>query len=133
MTASSPGQWSVPPQPPLSEPLSKRKAALFAFFLGVFGVHNFYLGQRKRGFGHIVLLGVALAGLLAAMLYMLFIVFWYSDLYLGNTMDRRAEVLLNVLVVLPLVLIGANLAWAIIEGIAILAGRSSQSEPGPSL
>lgn len=106
---------------------------MFAFFLGVFGVHNFYLGQRKRGFGHIVLLGLALAGLLAAMLYMLFIVFWYSDLYLGNTMDRRAEVLLNVLVVLPLVLIGANLVWAVIEGIAILAGRSSQSEPGPSL
>ena len=38
----------------------------------------------------------------------------------------------GVLVVLPLVLIGANLAWAIIEGIAILAGRSSQSKPGPS-
>ena len=33
---------------------------------------------------------------------------------------------------LDLVLIGANLAWAIIEGIAILAGRSSQSKPGPS-
>ena len=36
-------------------PKSKVTAALLAFFLGGIGAHNFYLGQKGRAVGHIVL------------------------------------------------------------------------------
>ncbi|MGC4152272.1 MAG: TM2 domain-containing protein [Propionicimonas sp.] len=121
MTAP-PGQWGVPPTPPPAEPRSRKKAALYAFFLGALGVHNFYLGQRKRGIGHIVLLGLAVLGFVAVGFYTLFIVFWYSDLYLGHTMDDTAQALSVVLMVLPFALIAINVIWAIVEGIVILAG-----------
>lgn len=32
---------------------SSKTAGLLAFFLGSFGVHNFYLGEKKKGFAHI--------------------------------------------------------------------------------
>lgn len=41
------------------EPKSKMTAALLAFFLGDIGIHNFYLGQKGRGIGHIVLTVIA--------------------------------------------------------------------------
>lgn len=126
MTAP-PGPWGPPPPPPPppnlppSQPLSKKRAALLAFFLGAFGAHNFYLNQRKRGFGHLALLGLALLGFLAMGLYTLFIVFWYSDLYLGHDMDAGAEALTTFLLVLPFALIVADVVWAVIEGFVILA------------
>lgn len=137
MTAP-PGQWGVPPPPPPTEPLSRKKAALFAFFLGALGVHNFYLGQRKRGIGHIVLLGLAVLGFLGLGLYTLFVIFWYSDLYLGHTMDGAAQALISFLLVLPFALIAVNVIWAIIEGIVILSspepfgGRPGPGRSGPS-
>jgi hypothetical membrane protein len=36
-------------------PKSKTTAALLAFFLGHFGAHNFYRGQKGRAFGHLAL------------------------------------------------------------------------------
>ncbi|MGC3955093.1 MAG: NINE protein [Propionicimonas sp.] len=123
MTAP-PGSWGPPPPPPNlppGQPLSKKRAVLLAFFLGAFGAHNFYLNQRKRGFGHLLLLGLALLGFLAMGIYTLFIVFWYSDLYLGHELDDAAQALTTFLLVLPFALIVADLVWAIIEGFVILA------------
>ena len=45
-------------------PKSKTTAALLAFFLGGLGIHNFYRGQKGRGFGHLGL-GRRVCGLLA--------------------------------------------------------------------
>lgn len=51
-------------------PKSKTTAALLAFFLGDFGAHNFYRGQKGRAFGHLglLLLGVVLFGIAGAAL-----------------------------------------------------------------
>ena len=136
MTAGPPGQWSAPAPPPQSAPLSRKKAALYAFFLGAFGVHNFYLGQRKRGAGHLVLLGLAALSLLALMLYTVFIIFWYSDLYLGHDMTDADQALISAMMVLPFALLAIDVVWAIIEGIVILtrptADPAGRSGPSPS-
>lgn len=120
MTAP-PGPWGPPPLQPPRQPLSKKRAVVLAFLLGVFGAHNFYLGQRKRGFGHLALLGLAALAFLAMGFYTLFVVFWYADLYLGHDMDAAAEALTTILLALPFVLLAANLVWAIVEGFGILA------------
>ncbi|SPT53543.1 TM2 domain [Actinomyces bovis] len=49
------GPYAASPYAPGMQPKSKTTAALLAFFLGGFGVHNFYRGQTSRGIGHIVL------------------------------------------------------------------------------
>ena len=43
-------------------PKSKTTAALLAFFLGGLGVHNFYRGQKGRGFGHLALFLIFVIG-----------------------------------------------------------------------
>ena len=34
---------------------SSKTAGILALFFGSFGVHNFYLGEKKKGFGHIAI------------------------------------------------------------------------------
>lgn len=120
------GQPPYPPPPPCpplppKPPPSKSTAALLAFLLGWTGAHNFYLGQRWRGIGHVVLLGLAGVVWAVIALYTLYIIFWYSDLYLGHTMGPGSELLITVLVILGYGLVIANVVWAVIEGIVILA------------
>lgn len=123
MTAPA-GGWGTPQPPPTpSQPVSKRTAALLAFLLGWAGAHNFYLGQRTRGFLHLVLLGLGILGLLGLGVYTLFIIFWYSDLYLGHDMDGSQELILTVAMALSFGLLIADVLWAVIEGILILARR----------
>lgn len=43
---------------PMQAPKSKLTAALLAFFLGMFGVHNFYLGNTSRGIIQLAMFGV---------------------------------------------------------------------------
>ena len=55
--ASQPTQHSiqsVPTQTAL-QPKSKAVAALLAFFLGTFGIHNFYLGYTGRGLAQLLI------------------------------------------------------------------------------
>ena len=49
---------AMPGQPMMVQGAQKSKvvAALLAFFLGAFGVHNFYLGHSSRGIAQLVLL-----------------------------------------------------------------------------
>ena len=62
MTMPQFGQQYTSPeylQEPLPAPRSYIAAALLAFFLGEFGVHNFYLGYRQRA---IIQLVIAIVG-----------------------------------------------------------------------
>ncbi len=52
-----PGMW------PDDRRKSRSVAGLFAFFLGIFGAHDFYLGRRRQGWIH---LGLVLAGIVVA-------------------------------------------------------------------
>ncbi|MEZ5085205.1 MAG: TM2 domain-containing protein [Tessaracoccus sp.] len=127
MTGPQAPPWP-PPYPPRPEqlppkkPRSKTTAALLAFLLGWTGAHNFYLGQRKRGIGHAVLLGATLFVWTVTGLYTLYVVIWYSDLYLGHDHDMGpgTEILLTSLLVLSYGLVIADVVWAIVEGIIIL-------------
>ncbi len=61
------GVYFAPPQnfaPPGTEQRSKLVAALLAFFLGTFGIHNFYLGYTNRAVTQL-LLTVLSCGMLA--------------------------------------------------------------------
>ena len=72
------GPMGSPQQGVYGEPKSWIAAALLAFFLGGFGVHNFYLGYTKRGIGQIVLcvLAVLTAWFLVGYLFMGVLCIW---------------------------------------------------------
>ena len=57
--ASSQGAYQVPYQQPLVHAKDHVAAGLLAIFLGVFGVHKFYLGYHTTGF---IMLGVTILG-----------------------------------------------------------------------
>ncbi|WP_417162460.1 NINE protein [Slackia isoflavoniconvertens] len=57
--ASSQGAYQVPCQQPLVHTKDHVAAGLLAIFLGVFGVHKFYLGYHTTGF---IMLGVTILG-----------------------------------------------------------------------
>lgn len=57
--ASSQGTYQVPYQQPLVHTKDHVAAGLLAIFLGVFGVHKFYLGYHTTGF---IMLGVTILG-----------------------------------------------------------------------
>lgn len=57
--ASSQGVYQVPYQQPLVHTKDHVAAGLLAIFLGVFGVHKFYLGYHTTGF---IILGVTILG-----------------------------------------------------------------------
>ena len=57
--ASSQGAYQVPYQQPLVHTKAHVAAGLLAIFLGVFGVHKFYLGYHTTGF---IMLGVTILG-----------------------------------------------------------------------
>lgn len=61
--ASSQGAYQVPYQQPLVHTKDHVAAGLLAIFLGVFGVHKFYLGYHTTGF---IMLGVTILGSLLA-------------------------------------------------------------------
>ncbi|WP_067780736.1 TM2 domain-containing protein [Actinomyces vulturis] len=54
---------------PATAPKSKTAAALFAFFLGAIGVHDFYLGKKTLGIIHVVLAVIAFALVIAGFVY----------------------------------------------------------------
>ena len=45
----------IPAPAPITGSKSKGVATLLAFFFGFFGIHRFYLGQRKKGMTHLIL------------------------------------------------------------------------------
>lgn len=53
---------------------SRIAAALFAFFLGWFGVHKFYLGQVGMGFIYLIFCWTFIPGIIAFIEFILFLV-----------------------------------------------------------
>lgn len=85
---------------------SKAVAALLAFFLGGFGVHNFYLGQMGRGFGHLAIAVAGMAGLVST--------------GVAISSNPSADDFLFVLILVFYLLPMANGIWAFVEFIIIL-------------
>lgn len=101
-------------------PKSKTTAALLAFFLGGFGVHNFYMGQKGRGLGHIAL---AVIGLL---LMIIAVVAGVSsiDTTTGQISDEAAAGT-GIGVILGYIVLIANSIWALVEFIMILVSKDN--------
>ena len=97
-------------------PKSKTTAALLAFFLGGLGIHNFYRGQKGRGFGHLVLSLIFVIG------YIIAIVTAVNTASTGQMTDSAAAGLgLGGLIA---GLAGtANGIWTLVEFIMILVNK----------
>lgn len=91
---------------------SKIAAALLAFFLGGFGVHRFYMGQKKQGFMQLggTLIGIALIviGLLSAV-------------------DTESVSIPVLAIVGYLLVLGVSI-WAFVDFIRILTGGLEPEE-----
>jgi hypothetical protein len=84
-------------------PKSKVLAVLLAFFVGAFGVHNFYLGRTGRGMTQLTLWGGSVMGALVF----------------------EATIILAPLAVICLMVTSAVGIWAFIEFILLIIGTGS--------
>lgn len=99
---------------------SKIVAALLAFFLGSFGIHSFYMGNKKKGF---IQLGISLVG----------IILLVAGAAKTVTTLGAFGVPLASASVSPLLIVGAVLLigvgiWAFVDFIRILTGGLAPEE-----
>ncbi|WP_194949403.1 TM2 domain-containing protein [Actinomyces trachealis] len=95
-------------------PKSKTTAALLAFFLGGFGAHNFYRGQKGRGIGHIVLAAVGFIIMIIA------IVGAASQIDAAGDISDSAAASVGLGVMVGYFFLIVNGIWAFVEFIMIL-------------
>ena len=96
-------------------------AGLLGIFLGGIGVHNFYLGFKKRGAAQLLL---SLFGLIFVILY---------GVCLGNSIvyDDVGVVLLGVMFLLVgIALMSASSIWSFVEAIMLLCGAKKKDGKG---
>ena len=91
---------------PMAGGKSKVKAVLLALFLGSFGVHSFYMGQKKKGF---IQLGITVLG----------IVLFAAGI--GSYVSGAGVALPTTALIGYLLLIGVGI-WAFVDFIRILTG-----------
>lgn len=103
---------------------SKIAAGLLGIFLGVFGVHNFYLGYIKKA----VIQLVSVIG--SYIIYFLFIFSTlFSDPYLS---DESVGALALGTFFIIMIIVGIRI-WSFIEGILILCGKIDRDGKGRRL
>jgi TM2 domain-containing membrane protein YozV len=62
------------PAPYIQEGKSRTVAALFAFFLGGFGAHKFYLGKAGQGIVYLLFFWTLIPGIIAFVEFILYLV-----------------------------------------------------------
>ncbi|MDO4612130.1 MAG: TM2 domain-containing protein [Candidatus Saccharibacteria bacterium] len=88
-------------------PVSATTAGLLGIFLGIFGVHNFYLGEKKKGITHLALFGGGLLmGLIAP-----------TTVSLGG--GNSFGMIMSYFILYGMAI--GNWVWGLVEGIKILA------------
>lgn len=103
---------------------SKIAAGLLGIFLGVYGVHNFYLGYYKKA---VVQLGLVLFS------YVMYVVEFVSMAFSNAIMsDAGAVTFLLSSVVFALLIIGVRI-WAFVEAILIFCGKINKDGKGRRL
>jgi TM2 domain-containing membrane protein YozV len=94
---------------------SKIVAALLAFFLGLFGVHSFYMGNKKKG---LIQLGLGVLGLVLTIV----------GLASAVTSATTGTVAIPTLAIIGyLLLVGVSI-WAFVDFIRILTGGLAPEE-----
>ncbi len=102
---------------------SSTTAGLLGIFLGAFGGHNWYLGEKQKGIAHCCMMG---AGILIEIL---------SGAVLPNVLSWRAlltwATILGILSGIAGLVMSASAIWGAIEGIMILsAGDAGLAQKG---
>ena len=97
---------------PMSGGKSKIVAALLAFFLGGFGVHSFYMGQKGKGF---IQLGLTLAGLALVIAG------------LASFVSGLGESIPIIAIIGYLLILGVGI-WAFVDFVRILTGGLAPEE-----
>ena len=92
-------------------------AALLAFFLGVVGVHNFYLGQTKLGVVKIVACPLAS---MVSLVSFFFSEAMVADYEAGAYVSAGSLYLVSVMMLLGLAVCAGIHIWAFVEFILIL-------------
>ena len=103
---------------------SKTAAGLLGIFLGVYGVHNFYLGYYKKA----VIQLVATLGSYVVYFATLFS-FVLSDSYMS---DEQAVGLVFGLIFMVIVVVGIRI-WSFVEAILVLCGKIERDGKGRRL
>ena len=109
-------------QAPAKDPRkSKMTAGLFGIFLGLFGVHNFYLGYKGKAITQVVVSSVSI--LLQLINYILFFVLVWVGV---------GVIFYFIAVLCWLPMFGMQI-WGLVEGILILSGKINTDAKGGSL
>ena len=97
---------------------SSKTAGLLAFFLGELGIHNFYLNEKKKGFGHIALFAAMAA---AFVIYLVLYNQSTNSLAHFKLSDalHQAEAAKNAIYIAD-ALAGANFVWCIVDLVMIV-------------
>ncbi len=107
-TFSTPG--GQPPYAPYNNIKSSTTAGILGIFLGAFGAHNWYLGERNKGTIHICLFAGSIIGLILGAI--LFSLAFYAPII---------SILGALIVFIAYCCLIGNAIWGFIEGIIILA------------
>ena len=103
---------------------SKIAAGLLGIFLGVFGVHNFYLGYIKKAV-------IQLVGVLGS--YIVYFSFIFSMIISDPYMsDESAGALALGTFLVIMIIVGIRI-WSFVEGILILCGKIDRDGKGRRL
>ena len=115
---------------------SKIAAGLLGIFLGVWGVHNFYLGQIGRG---VIKLCVSFGFVLLYIVYMIGMVFvsfnnnsyghGYNYNFGDSSMALPAIIIMIFFIFFALAHLGIYI-WSLVEGILILTGKINKDAKG---
>jgi TM2 domain len=100
---------------------SKILAAVLAFFLGAFGVHSFYMGNKKKG---LIQLGLGLGGLALTIIGLAKTV---STVVSTTTVATPTVGISTLAIIGYIMLVGVSI-WAFVDFIRILTGGLAPEE-----
>lgn len=104
---------------------SATTAGLLGIFLGAFGAHNWYLGEKGKGVIHVCMMSTGILVEIIAGLILPSVLGFYTLL--------RVATLLTILTLIALAVMSASGIWGLVEGIIILtqgdAGLASKGYP----
>lgn len=103
---------------------SKLVAGLLAIFLGVYGVHNFYLGKIKRA---VTQLCLCVGG------FILYFIGLMVFTVLSSTSSVSVGLVFLILGILGVLCPVAVAIWALVEGVMILMGKINTDGAGKPL
>ena len=104
------------------KPITRRRA-IYAAILGIpfgwAGIHNFIMRRKKRGALHMIISTVALSLFFYPLSYGISVVYRCRKGLECIDMSGYDDTL-NVLIIIGLILYGANIIWGIVESVIIL-------------